>query len=189
MSNIADDAAKTVTDETELRGPYEEALKTLEQTRATLASLLARSDEMSRLLVEVARIGKVFESVANDLVDATFSMSAAATSAVPARATLVTLVEELGRLARISLIAGGDVRRELLNHEDGRASTVRSIRESDVALQELAITIKRFVADAARAPRAPKIVVASARSVPAETSNPFAWRALNAPKPGGGLKN
>ena len=159
MSNPGTDgSAATVASDGELGDASAEALKMIEQARAALTSVQAKSDEMSRLLADLATISAAFDSVASRLVDAAFRVTGEATRSVPSRGALSAVVEELGRLARLAMGAAGDVRRELKAQDDRRVSTAGALQESDVVLQDLAATVKRMAAPPERS-RPPAIEI------------------------------
>lgn len=139
----ADNSGLTAAPDVEPRDASLEVLKVIEQARAVLDTVQAQSEETSRVLAEIARIGGMFDAVANHLLDATFKATDEATRAVPSRAAVVKLVEELGDLARISLGASGDARRELQNRNGADLASTSTLRAADAALQELAAALTR----------------------------------------------
>ena len=151
MSNpAADGSATTVATDAEFQDPLLQAAKLIEQARAVLATVQAHADETSRALAELARIGGTFEAVANRLFDSTFRFTDQATQATPSHAVLVKIVEELADLARVSLGATGEARRELHKRNSGQERSASTIRSADAALQDLAAAVTRL---ASRAPR------------------------------------
>lgn len=167
----ADNSGLTAAPDGEPRDPSLEAVKVIEQARAVLDALQAHADETERVLAEIARIGGIFDAVANHLLDSTFKTTDEATRAVPSREAVVKLVEDLGQLARISLGASGDARRELQNRNSGHQESVAIIRAADAALEDLAAALTRF----SSRPRA---------AIEIETLEPTAGKSTGRPRGG-----
>ena len=160
MSNpAADGSAQTAATEAEFQDPLLQAAKLIEQARAVLATVQAHADETSRDLAEMTRIGGTFEAVANRLFDSTFKFTDQATQATPSRAALVKIVEELADLARVSLGAAGEARRELQKRNRGHQRSATTLRTADVALQDLAAAVTRLASRAPRAESVPAIEI------------------------------
>jgi hypothetical protein len=133
-----------VTSEGETRDPVADALKLIEQTHAAIVKVRAQVEDATRLLSEFARISAVFDSVGDRLVNATFKASGEATRGVPSHTVLVSFVEELGDLARLSLGGARDVRRELRARSNNPSPPATIFHDTDSALQELANTLRRL---------------------------------------------
>ena len=160
MSNpAADGPATTASSESEHREPSLDAAKIVDQVRAVLASVEAHSEETSRILGELARISSAFDAVTNRLLEVTFSVTNEATSAAPSRAALVTIVEELGAIARTSLGAASEARRAVQNRNSGAPATRNTLRTLDGALQDLSTALTRLAARPARPRPAPAIEI------------------------------
>lgn len=140
----ADNSGLIAASEGEPRDGSSEAVKIIEQARAVLDALQAHADETGRVLAEITRIGRTFDAVANHLLDSTFKATDEATRGVPSREAVIKLVEELGDVARMSLRASGDARRELQNRNTGYQDSAAVIRAADGALEELASALTRL---------------------------------------------
>jgi hypothetical protein len=140
--------------EGENRDPVTETLKMIEQTHAAIMKVRAQVDETARLLGELTRISTVFDSVGDRLVNATFKASGDATRGVPSHAVLVSFVEELGDLARLALGGARDVRRELRTRAatNSPAQITNVFQNTDLALRDLAVALKRLATRTNRAP-------------------------------------
>jgi hypothetical protein len=156
------------------RDPSLEAVKVIEQARAVLDALQAHADETGRVLAEITKIGRTFDAVANHLLDSTFKATDEATRGVPSRDAVIKLVEELGDLARISLGASGDARRELENRNNGHQDSVAMIHAADAALGDLAAALTRL----ASRPVHPR----SLHQIEIETFDPLAGKPAKRPQ-------
>jgi hypothetical protein len=145
MSNPAlNQPGAAVTSDGESRDPVADALKLIEQTHAAIVKVRAQVEDATRLLSEFARISAVFDSVGDRLVNATFKASGEATRGVPSHTVLVSFVEELGDLARLSLGGARDVRRELRARSNNPSPPATIFHDTDSALQELANALRRI---------------------------------------------
>ena len=155
MSNPAVNNSGTVgASEGEARDPVADALKRIEELHTAIVNVRAQVDETARLLGELARISTVFDSVGDRLVNATFKASGDATRGVPSHAVLVSFVEELGDLARLALGGARDVRRELRARAIKPGQPINVFQETDLALHELALSLKRLALRPSRPPAA-----------------------------------
>jgi len=105
--------------------------KLIEQTQAAVSRARAQIDETARLMSALLNIGAMFESVATRLMDATFKTSDLATSGAVSHAILLSLVEELGDLARKALGGAGSVRSELRTYSGHTLPTVLAFRDAE----------------------------------------------------------
>ena len=145
MSNPAlNEPGAATTAEGESRDPVAEALKLIEQTHAAIIKVRAQVEDATRLLSEFARISAVFDGVGDRLVNATFKASGEATRGVPSHTVLVSFVEELGDLARLSLGGARDVRRELRARSAQGTQSATVFHDTDAALRELASALRRI---------------------------------------------
>jgi hypothetical protein len=170
----ANNSGLTAASDGDNRDPSLEAVKVIEQARAVLDALQAHADETGRILGEITRIGRTFDAVANHLLDSTFKATDEATRGVPSREAVVKLVEELGQLARVSLGASGDARRELQNRNAGHQDSVAIIRAADAALEDLAAALTRLASRPVRA--------RSLHAIEIETLEPAAAKPVRRPQ-------
>jgi hypothetical protein len=181
MSNPAVNNSGTVAaSDGEARDPAADALKRIEELHTAIVNVRAQVDETARLLGELARISTVFDSVGDRLVNATFKASGDATRGVPSHAVLVSFVEELGDLARLALGGARDVRRELRARALKPGQPINIFHETDLALRELALSLKRLSLRPPR-PTAPPIEIENRTAPPPPPRTPSALeRALAA---------
>ena len=164
----ADNSGLIAASDGEPRDPSSEAAKIIEQARAVLDAVQAHADETGRVLAEITRIGRTFDTVANHLLDSTFKATDEATRGIPSREAVIKLVEELGDVARLSLRASGDAQRELQNRNAGHQDSAAIIRAADAALEELAAALMRLASRPAR-PR-PAIEIETLEPAAAKTA-------------------
>jgi hypothetical protein len=119
-------------------------LRLVEQSRQEIRRLRALLERTNQLFAELGRATAAFESVADDLVAATVRASSEATTSGTGRPTTVTLVEELARLARRSLLASSDGRRHLRAYDNSREPTATAGNQADAALDALAALVERL---------------------------------------------
>jgi hypothetical protein len=144
------DAAITETD----RDLIAEVAKLIEETQAAVTRARGQIDETARLMSALLNVSAMFESVASRLVDATFKTSDLATGGAVSHASLLSLVEELGDVARQALTGAGSVRSELRTYSNHTLPTVVAFRNADRGLQDLSIALKRMALRQSRPARA-----------------------------------
>ena len=144
----------------DLSDPLAEAVHRVEQGQAALGRLRDLVEETAVRLQELACANTAFESVADRLVVATLKASENATRPDGSQPALsVALVEELAELARRSLIASGNGRSQLREHEKAAVSTKVATHEVNAALDALSALLKQLAASPAPTASIPRILV------------------------------
>jgi sorbitol-specific phosphotransferase system component IIA len=150
-------------------------LRLVEQSRQEIARLRALLDKTNQLVAELGRATAAFESVADDLVAATLHASSEATGAGTGRRPPVALVEELAALARRSLLASSDGRRNMRAYLTAHKPTAAAEAQAHSTLDALAALLRRLGQQAAEREAVPVIVV-EAPPPPVPESATSRWR-------------
>ena len=151
-------------------------LRLVEQGRQEIGRLRALLDKTNQLVAELGRATAAFESVADDLVAATLRASSEATGSGAARPTTVALVEELAALARRSLLASADGRRNVRAYHAAHAPSATAGEQAHAALAALAALLKRLGEQAAERDAIPVIAVEEASPPPVPAGATSSWR-------------
>ena len=121
-----------------------ELARLIEEAHAELIKARGQVNETIRLMAELGRISAVFESVAEDLVDATFKASNETTRGISPHAILLSFVDNLGSLAQRAVVGAGDVRREVNRLRTNVAPSAGPLQTADAALAQLGQAVQRL---------------------------------------------
>jgi hypothetical protein len=169
--------------------PLAEAMSAAEQGQAALDQLRTMVEETTARLEELSRANAVFEAVADRLVATTLKASESATrGGDSAQAASVALVEELAELARRSLIASGNGRCQLREHEKTALSSKVAAHQANAALDALSSLLKQLAEGPTVTAVIPPIEVET-RPPPPPKEATTNWAALLAPSKPSRYKN
>jgi hypothetical protein len=113
------------------------AVDLIEESRTSIGGLRTQVEETTRALAELAKVNALFESVADQLSEATFKSSIQATAGVAPYAVLVGVIEQIGDLAKRSVQGTYELRRQLAECASSVAATTAAVGEADATLQKL----------------------------------------------------
>jgi hypothetical protein len=129
----------------EKQNPVSEGVRVTKQTQTAIVHLRATVEDTARVVAELAKANAVFESVADRLVAATFKASQDATRGGATHTELVAFVEELGDLARLSLQASGNSRRQLRDFQKAIGPTAIAFHQARTSLEAFSTLLARLV--------------------------------------------
>lgn len=121
-----------------------ELARLIEEAHAELLKARGQVSETIRLIAELGRISAVFESVAEDLVDATFKASNETTRSVSPHAVLLSFIDNLGSLAQRAVVGAGDARREMNRLRTNVNPEAGPLQTADAALVQLGQAVQRL---------------------------------------------
>lgn len=121
-----------------------ELARLIEEAHAELIKARGQVGETVRLIAELGRISAVFESVAEDLVDATFKASEETTRGISPHAILLSFVDNLGSLAQRAVVGAGDIHREVNRLRTNASPSVGPLQTADAALAQLGQAVQRL---------------------------------------------
>ena len=113
------------------------ALKLIEESRTAIRGLRTQMEDITRALAEVTKVNSIFESVAEQLSNATFQSSIQATSGVAPYTVLVGVIEQIGDLAKRSVQGTSVLRRQLSECANSAAATTAAVGQAEATLQKL----------------------------------------------------
>jgi hypothetical protein len=150
--------------EPESREALSEALQLVEKTQVAIGKIRVQVDSLARLMLELAKINAVFETVADRLAVQGFG-SGSPEAAAARRDALAPLVKELAELARQTSQGTREIRKELRAQAVNASSTAIAVRQTENALGGLAEVLKSLLEQISE--RAPRTV--PVRSIEIET--------------------
>ncbi len=121
-----------------------ELARLIEEAHVELVKARGQVSETIRLIAELTRISAVFESVAEDLVDATFKASNETTRGISPQMILLSFVDNLGSLAQRAVVGSGDIRREMNRLRTNVSPSAGPLQSADAALIQLGQAVQRL---------------------------------------------
>lgn len=150
--------------ERDSREALAEALQLVEKTQTAIGRIRIQVDSLARLMLELAKINAVFETVADRLAGPGFGSEAPEVGAAR-RTVLAPLVKELAELARRTSEGTREIRKELRAQAVNASTTAIAVRQTENALAGLAEVLKSLLERVGeRVPRATPV-----RSIQIET--------------------